>query len=300
MATELLEGNPASQPPADPFSIGYRYLHTRNPAGEIIHSEKVPLTEEDFLHPQFEDRWMRTDPHSIAIWTLRSAFSIALREKTGFRVFADHRVDWQHPGILPHGPDVVVFGNFPTEWKADDGTLRIRDLGAKVLAVFEVTSESTRHVDFGRKFEEYAEAGIPHYIVIDLASPNGVPEILGFRLSKGEFRVMRRDPELGYMVPELGLFFRLDGDAVIVADVDGRDIATNADLAFELDAARGDIEIEKMRADQHRAKAKEAEAEKLKALELLEAEKAKAAAAEACLEALTRELESLRAGRATN
>ncbi len=290
MTTELLEGGPASQPPADPFYIGYRYLHTRNSAGEITHSEKVPLTEEDFLHPQFEDKWMLSNPHNRAIFAIHNALVDIEERRDGVRVFTDHRVDWQHPGILPHGPDVVLFENFPSDWEDDPdvGTIFVEDLGAKVLAVFEVTSRATRHVDFGSKFDEYAEVGIPYLIIVDLAAPNGGPRILGFRLYRQQYREMRCDPKLGYFLPDAKLWFRLDGVKVLVADEDGIDIPSRPQLIERIDKAEGEREIEKLRSESEKDRADKAEA-------VAKAEKAKAAAAESRAEALARELESLRA-----
>ena len=155
---------------ADPFYIGYRYVKSAGPGGR----EAVPLSIEDFLHPQEEDRFMLTDGHARAVHYLRDAIQIAAESRPDVRVFTEHRVDWQVPGILPHGPDVVAFDHFLADWDPLKGTLPVRDLGAGVMAVVEVTSESTRATDFEAKFLEYHAAGIPYYVILDAAGPPGV------------------------------------------------------------------------------------------------------------------------------
>ncbi len=303
-AAALAEPTAPRRPPGgsdDPFRIGYRYVHTVD-AGGTKTSRQVPLTEEDFLHPQEEDKFMLSDPHSIATAYLRHALECGRREWPRVRTFTEHRVDWQVPGILPHGPDVVVLDQFPTDWDSSDRTLRVADLGAEVLAVFEVTSESTRHIDFGDKFDEYARAGIRYYLVVDLAAPNGQPDLLGFRLIEGEYALMRRDPRLGYLVPRLGMRFRWEDGRVMAADEDEKDIPYSAEMATALarataraEAAQKQADAEKSRADAEKSRADgaqtRADAEKARA----DAEKASADAERRRADDLARELVELKA-----
>ena len=256
-AAALAEPTTPRRPPGDPedpFRIGYRYVHTVDERGTKT-SVMVPLTEEDFLHPQEEDRFLLTDAHSIAVSYLRHAISLACRGRSELRLFSEHRVDWQVPGIPPHGPDVVVFDRFTADWDPMTGTLPVADLGLDTLAVIEVTSEATRHVDLDRKFDEFERVGIPYYLVADLAAPNGVPVLLGFELVGGSYRMMGENPARGYFVPGLAVWVRLQDERVVVADTDGRDIPNSVDLAiaFEIVGVRADAE--KARADAATARA---------------------------------------------
>lgn len=149
MSSELL-ATPRPSQDVDPFHIGTRYLKCIDANGKPDVT-LVPLSEEDFLHPQEEDRFMLTNAHSVAVWYLRQSILQACRTRPSIRVFSDHCIDWQHPDIAPHGPDVVVFDRFTVEWDELRGTLPVADLGIEVVAVFEVTSESTRHIDFDKK-----------------------------------------------------------------------------------------------------------------------------------------------------
>ena len=71
-------------------------------------------------------------------------------------------------------PDIVV---------APRATFTSRDLPEPPLLVIEILSPSTTHLDRGRKREIYAEAGIPHYWIVD---PDG-PAIITFELTDGAY-----------------------------------------------------------------------------------------------------------------
>ena len=222
----------AQNPPAalDPFRIGYRYVTAVGPDGRE-RQVMVPLTEEDFLHPQEEDRQLLTDLHTVTVHYLRDAVRIANEGRPGFRVFSDHRIDWQVPGILPHGPDVVAFDNFYAEWDPLRGTLPVRDVGAEVLAVIEVTSEATRATDFEPKFLEYFDAGIPYYVILDAAGPEGFEKVLGYGPGDDGFEPLPRDDRLGVFVPSIDIWLRWAGDRFVAATESGTDIPTALEMA---------------------------------------------------------------------
>ena len=222
----------AHNPPADldPFRIGYRYVKSVGDDGRE-RAVMVPLTEEDFLHPQEEDRQMLNDLHTVTVHYLRDAVRLANEGRPGFRVFSDHRIDWQVPGILPHGPDVVAFDNFFTDWDPLRGTLPVRDVGAEVLAVIEVTSEATRATDFEPNFLEFFEAGIPYYVILDAAGPEGFEKVFGYGRGDDGFEPLPRDDRLGTFVPNINLWLRWAGDRFVAATDDGADIPTTLELA---------------------------------------------------------------------
>lgn len=255
MSTGILNPPERRPPPADdPFYIGTRTIVHRDDSGKVVHVEYIPLTEEDFLHPQEEDRFMLTDPHSIACVYLQHALAVGCRERSKIKVFADHRIDWQVEGIEPHGPDVVVFDDYeePEDYRA---TFHVKDAGAKIVAVFEVTSDGTRHIDFGPKFDEFAEVGIPFYLIVDTAAPNGQPDVQAYRLVRGEYKEMTRDKKLGYKIPNLNLWFRCENDRLVVADREGRDIPASRELAMMMDAEIARANTETARANTETARA---------------------------------------------
>jgi len=261
-------------PDGFPFHIGERPVVTRDAQGKIIDVTFVPLTEEDFLHPQEEDRFMLTDAHSIAVAYLRYAIETHCSKRPGIHVLSDHRIDWQQGKIKPHGPDVVAFDNFPSDWDPSEGTFPVVDRGAEVLVVFEVTSESTREIDFGKKFEEFAKVGIPYYLIVDTAEPSGAIEILGYQLSGRKFKEMPRDPDLGYFIPGLKMWFRWDDDdnRVYATNEAGANIPEGPEYKAMLEAEKQRGDAEQRRADTAELRADtaelRAEAEKQRADEL--------------------------------
>ena len=77
------------------------------------------------------------------------------------------------------GPHVVE----PDVLVAARAAFTRRDLPVPPLLVIEILSPSTTHLDRGRKREIYAEAGIPHYWIVD---PNA-PAITIFELTDGTY-----------------------------------------------------------------------------------------------------------------
>ena len=254
MTTATLEMPVDVKPAEYPFHIGYRLRSFTDANGELV-SEPIPLTEEDFLHPQEEDRFMLVDSHQRALHYLVHALGISCRYLPEVRVFTDQRIDWQVPGILPHGPDAVLFDRFTADWDSTVGTLPVRDTDSRVLAVFEVTSESTRKIDLGKKFVEYAIVGIPYYIIVDVAEPNGEINVDGYRLVNGSYQSMRRDPQLGIILPRVGLFFRWEDDHLIIADEDGKTIPDSREAGLAIDDLTAKVVVETQRADTEKQRA---------------------------------------------
>jgi Uma2 family endonuclease len=274
----LTRPEPLPAPPGDPFYIGSRYVHTVLPDG-TTRSTEVPLTEEDFLHPQEEDKFVATDWHQIGLRYLHYALELGGENLTKPKVVSELLTDW-HEGIRPHRPDAAVFENFPDDWDQMQGTVSLRETGAVIRAVFEITSPSTRHVDLGKKFDGFLSVGIPYYIVFDLANPAGPPRLLGFRYVRGQYQLLQESPKLGVMVPRLGLWFRLEGHRIVVADEGGHDIPPPESVALQLQEAQVDLENEKRRAEA--------------ALETAEIEKQRAEAEKQRADTLERELAELR------
>ena len=249
MATETLPDTATKLPDGYPFHIGTRLVNHRDADGKIVRHEYVPLTLEDYLHPQEEDKFSVSNRHSITVRYLGHALELNLRDRPRFKSFIEQRVDWQVEGIEPHAPDAVVLDGYSIPYDDMLGTVPVRDLGCVPLAVFEVTSEATRHTDFGDKLDEYLDVGIPYYFVIDIFVPNGTSVLLAMQRINDRYRLMPEHPKLGFMIPELKLYFRWESNRLIVADREGNDIPDSASFGVELEATRRLAAAEKSRAD---------------------------------------------------
>ncbi|MGL6076334.1 MAG: Uma2 family endonuclease [Fimbriiglobus sp.] len=275
MTTELAEAT-ISKAPEYPFHIGYRLVQTVDANGKTV-STQVPLSFEDFIHPQEEDRFLVTDRHSLSIQYCRYALDYLCQEQPDIRIFSEHRTDWQVEGIKPHGPDVVAYKNFTADWDPSLGTLPVKDVGASPIVVIEVTSESTRKGDFEDKFLEFYDSGIPYYLIVDVACPYpGEAKVLGFRRTKSGYLALKDHDDLGVFVPGVNAYFRLENGELIIADESGKDIpsAVEAALLADSERARAKAAMERAEAEKQRAEAEKQRAEA--ATERAEAEKQRA------------------------
>ena len=149
----------------DPWRLGWRYVRHEGPDG-LVGYERVPLKQEDLLHPQEDDFIVTNDAHCRDCTYLRNVLEAWAAGKEGALVLADARVDWQTGGVEPHGPDLAVFLGV-RDWDPTDGTFTVADHGARPLLVIEVTSPSTREIDRDEKVVEYHRAGVPFYAIVD-------------------------------------------------------------------------------------------------------------------------------------
>lgn len=255
MPTQLLAEVEAKKPDGYPFHIGKRIVLHRDADGEVVGHHFEPLSEWDYLHPQEEDRFMSADLHSTTLHYLRHALAIGLRHRAELKTYTELRIDWQRSDMEPHGPDAIVFEGMRPGFDRTEGTLPVEDFGAKVVAVFEVTSPATRHMDFGDKFDEFIVLGIPYFVVVDAAAPNQQPTILAFKLSKSGYRLMVDSPKLGVRIPPLDLWLRWESDRLIVADRDSKDIPGEVELVEAYDEQKSHAEAEKARAETEKARA---------------------------------------------
>ena len=255
MSTQVLSEVEAKKPDGYPFHIGSRPVLHRDADGTVVGHHYEPLTECDYLHPQEEDRFMLADQHSITLHYLRQSLKIGLRHRTELTTFTELRIDWQRSDMEPHGPDAIVFEGMRPGFDRAEGTLPVEDFGANVVAVFEVTSASTRHIDFGDKFDEFIILGIPYFVVVDTAAPNGRPAILAFKLTKTGYRLMVDSPKLGVRIPPLDLWLRWESDRLILADRFGQDIPDELELVDAFDEQKARAESEKARAESEKARA---------------------------------------------
>ena len=107
---------------------------------------------------------VRMAPANIPHWSIQQNLSSQLRS-----IFAELGPDWlvgPEPSVrlgpsLVREPDVAVF-------QRPDLTAKVFDRAALFLAI-EVADTSLR-IDLGRKLADYAQAGVPHYWVADIAA----------------------------------------------------------------------------------------------------------------------------------
>ena len=141
-----LSGLPLPAKPAeeDPYRLGWRYVQETTPDGEVVATRKVPLTEEDVLHPLEDDFIVNTYWHHEICRYLLEVLRARYPDRQKVLVVGDQRVDWQVPQRWAHGPDVGVFFNLKKPFEASKGTFHVKKIGARAGLIIEATSPSTR------------------------------------------------------------------------------------------------------------------------------------------------------------
>ncbi|MBS4100792.1 Uma2 family endonuclease [Tsukamurella paurometabola] len=110
-------------------------------------------------------------------------------QKAGFRLgLALHPQVPDGVEIVPD-VDVIVASGFPPTVRRPDlvivtASIETDIVAADVVLVVEILSPGTRRQDLVTKRSEYADAGIPHYWIVDL---DGGPSIEALRLEDGAY-----------------------------------------------------------------------------------------------------------------
>ncbi len=261
----------------DPWFYGYRYVTRIGPDG-TEQLDQVPLTEMDVLHPEEDDFIVQNDAHSENCNYLKAAFQNHFRARPDVLVFEDHRVDWQHPTIRPHGPDLAVFEGAAKKWPEDVATFRMRDAGARPLLVVEVTSPTTRKGDVGAKIDHYHQIGVPYYVIVDRRGRvrQSRLELRAFQTTPEGYVPMAIDPVKGVYIPTVNLWFRIEANKIVCLNRRNKRYLRNLEMVAELEAETDRAEQADQRADHEKARAEKestrAEQEKARA----EREKARA------------------------
>jgi hypothetical protein len=180
-------------PEQDPWHYGTRSVKRSGPGGRVYY-DLVPLKKEDLLFPQEEDRLVLTDEHSTDYRYLFTVFEIQAASVPGRRVFGDHRIDFEVPGIEPLGPDLIVLDGVG-EWDGSRGTFPVVTMGAKTVLATESTSPDTRPNDLGIKRELYYRCRVPLYVIVDRQARESRDEVrvVGFRATAKGYTALSPD-----------------------------------------------------------------------------------------------------------
>ncbi|NJN66793.1 MAG: Uma2 family endonuclease, partial [Chloroflexaceae bacterium] len=211
------------------FRYGWRYVCRLS--NGVEEWERVPLTEDDVLHPQLEDYVSQSHIHHCICHYLYTVLRSRLKRIPGGLVLHDVLIDWGVPGLKGHAPDLAVFAEV---WEPpQEGSFDLKQSGGRVLLVMEVTSPSTRHLDVASKrpgartkFRHYAQAKIPLYIVVDAARRVGgqAPPIFGYALTEDGYQPLPLNEAGRLWVEPVGLWLGPSGSEVVWFDEDGTEI----------------------------------------------------------------------------
>src|SRR5262249_25165727 len=156
----------------------------------------VPLTLEDILHPQLGDHHVLTRSHILDCKYLQDVLAAWLAEDLAAVVLADTGIYWDIPKLRHHSPDIAVI--LGVKRQKDWITFRVAKEGVRPVLIIEVTSPKTRSTDLEKKVQQYARAGVLHYVIADVEEGKGKPrrlKLLAYRLDGDIYRAVATDPQ---------------------------------------------------------------------------------------------------------
>lgn len=240
----------------DPYPYGWRYVRFQKPNGEEKW-ERAPLTLEDILHPQVGDFRMHSEEHERFCAYLYNVFTARLASNGDAVVLHDVRVAWDHPDLVPHGPDIAVIFNIRR--RCNWSTFNVAEEETKPSLILEVTSLKTRSTDLVDKVEEYAQAGVPLYVIVDIAERRvGIMRrLVGYQLTEVGYVPLAKN-EYGWLWLEpVGVWLGLSGENLACYDEAGNLIedytgVTQAHAEAEERADKAEARIRELEAELHR------------------------------------------------
>jgi colicin import membrane protein len=250
---------PEPSPQEDPWYYGWRYVDQIGPDGQIT-TVQVPLKKEDVLHPQEDDFIVQNDDHTRDCHYLKTVLDSHLADRPGVHTFFDHRMDWGIKGIEPHGPDFAVIEGCPEDWDGQRGTFCLTEFRARVLLVIEVTSPTTRDTDLDEKVDEYYQAGVPFYAIVDRQFRRGKSlRLLAYRATPEGYVRLGPDAQGWLALEPIGLWLRFEDGRLVCRDAEGRRLHDYLEVMEEIQQAEA-----RAKAAEERAKQLEAELTQLR------------------------------------
>jgi len=181
-------------------------------------ADYLVLPEDAEVHHELQEGILVMSPRPVPDHQLcqrRVARRLEDQLPGGLEVLPEVDVDLQLvPGDRPatvRAPDLVVVTRAALDRvRREGGLLR----AAEVALAVEIISPGSRRLDTIVKHSEYADAGIPHYWVVDLGEPGDRPQLTVHHLA-GEFGYADAGPVNGTFTATEPFAVHLDLDALV-------------------------------------------------------------------------------------
>jgi Uma2 family endonuclease len=240
---------------------GWRYDTIVLPDGTTT-DIMVPLTEEEFLHPQEDYHLPNSTFHDQASLDAKDIITRRYADRPDVGVFHDLLIRWDIPDLKDHSPDVCVA--FGIQNKSQNRTKFIVETeGVRPAFVLEVVSPRYRKADREIKVLHYATARVQEYVIVDRRTYRGQPleEVLGYRLTaSGAYQPISPDDDGRIYCQTLDLWISLQDERLVIQDAQTGDRLLRSD---ELEALttqeRLRAEQAEQQAEQERLRAEQAE-----------------------------------------
>jgi len=205
--------------------------------------KRVPLTREDLLHPQLGDTKVHYEYHERFCTYLYDGLVARLATKPNTLVLHDVGIYWDDPHLKHHAPDIAVI--FDVAKRKECSSFKVAEEGTKPSLIIEVTSLSNRSTDLVDKLDQYEQAGVPLYVIVDTYTYKNQRKrrLLGYELQYGTYRIMTPNAEERLWLEPVGLWIGLE-DEVILYDESGEPVANYTELAGKLEEAEAKAQAE--------------------------------------------------------
>ena len=230
----------ASVPTSAPYDrttelaeCGFKTEAVTQPDGTITRAQ-VPLTAEEFLHPQEGYHLPNSTFHDDVAGYAKDILTRRYATHPDVGVFRDLLIRWDIADMGDHCPDTFVA--FDIRNKEQNRTkFIVSNEGVRPTLIIEVVSPRYRKEDREAKVGQYAKARVQEYVVIDRRTYRRqvLDEVLGYRLVSGYYEPITPDDEGRILCETVGLWLSLQDGCLIMEDPQTGRLKTSVELAAE-------------------------------------------------------------------
>ncbi len=197
---------------------GWRDDVITQPDGTVI-TRQVPLTAEEFLHPQEGYHLPNSTFHDRVIYDIKDMLLNRYADLPDVDVFHDLLIKWDIPDLKDHAPDIcVVFGLQNRDQNRTDFV--VVEEGVRPAFILEVVSPRYRKEDRVTKVRHYQQAQVAEYVIVDRRKQRRqwIDEVLGYRLDDGQYLPLSPDEDGRILSEVLGLWISLQEGTIVLED----------------------------------------------------------------------------------
>ena len=243
---------------ADLAECGWRF-ETVVQADGSREQVQVPLTPEEFLHPQ-EDYYLPNSTfHDRISGDAKDMLERRYEQRADVGVFRDLLMLWDDKTLKDCCPDVAVVLGLRDKDRNRPRFI-VAEEGVRPAFVIEVVSPRYRRQDRETKVVYYAQAQVQEYAIVDRRTYRGqqLEEVVGYRLQAGHYQPITPDDEGRVYFETINVWMSLQDGQLVMEDAEtGERLKTSRELAAELEQT----EQRATQADQRAAQAEQQAAE---------------------------------------
>ena len=211
---------------------GWRVEYVTQPDGTTTRTF-IPLTSEEFLHPQEGYHLPNSTFHDDIAGTAKDILTRRYANDDTVGVFRDLVIKWDIPNLGDHCPDTFVAMGI-SDKHLNRSQFVVASEGVRPALILEVVSPRYRKEDREIKVVQYALARVQEYVIIDRRKQRGqvLDEVLGYRLIQGHYQPISPDEEGRICCETVGLWLSLQEGRLVMEDAQtGERLLTSSELA---------------------------------------------------------------------